>query len=106
MLLPILITLRIVMLSKDRTLLRLHVEAVWGIRLPLLEQNDGEMLRESPQPAWTLCASDISDGRLHIWRSDVHSEERAALRLRVNELLSFSPIMASIAGVCRNIDCS
>ncbi len=91
------------MLSKDRTLLRLHVEAVWGIRLPLLEQNDVELLRESPQPAWKLCAADITDGRLHIWRPDVHSEERAALRLRVNEVLSFSPIMASIAGVSREI---
>jgi hypothetical protein len=39
------------MVSTNRTLLRLHVEAVWGVRLPPIVQNDIELLRESFRPS-------------------------------------------------------
>jgi len=46
------------MAAADRTLLRLHVEAVWGVRLPALVRNDVELLQESPLPSWKLCAAE------------------------------------------------
>jgi hypothetical protein len=90
------------MLSTERTLLRLHVEAVWGVQLPSLVQNEVELLREGSQPSWKLCAAEIAGGRLHIWRPDVNAAEREALRLRVNEALAFPPT-AAIAGISREI---
>jgi hypothetical protein len=49
---------RIVMESTDRMLLRLHVEAVWDVRLPASLLNDIELLREGSQPSWKLCAAE------------------------------------------------
>ena len=50
----------------DRTLLRLHVEAVWGVRLPSFALNDIELLRDGSQPSWNLCAADLAEGRIYI----------------------------------------
>ena len=67
------------MTSQDRTLLRQHIEAVWGVRLPAIERDEVTLLPESTLPAWRLCAADIAEGRVHIWRPDVKIAERAAL---------------------------
>lgn len=91
------------MASTDRTLLRLHVEAVWSVQLPSLVQNDVELLREGSQPFWKLCAAEIADGRVHIWRPDVNETERAVLRSRANETLAFPPIVVPIPGVSREV---
>ena len=91
------------MLSIDRTLLRLHVEAVWGVRLPSLLVNDVELLREGSQPSWKLCAAEIADGRVHIWRPDVNTMEREGLRLRVNEALTFPPLVTLLPGISREV---
>ncbi len=91
------------MVSTDRALLRLHVEAVWGVRLPPIVQNDTELLPESFRPSWKLCAAEIADGRVHIWRPDVTATEREALRLRVNEALAFPPLVAPIPGINREV---
>lgn len=91
------------MVSTGRALLRLHVEAVWGVRLPLVVQNEIELLPGSFRPSWKLCAAELADGRVHIWRPGVSVMERAALRLRVNEALAFPPIVAPIAGVSREV---
>src|SRR6266568_1010967 len=82
---------RIVMVSTDRTLLRLHVEAAWGVRLPPVVENDGELLPESARPSWKLWAGDIAGGRIYIWRPDVKAMEREALRPRANEALALPP---------------
>src|SRR5713226_7901032 len=89
--------------STDRTLLRLHVEAVWGVRLPSFLLNDVELLREGSQPSWKLCAADLAGGRVHIWRPDVNAVEREGLRQRVSEALEFPPIVAPIPGVHREV---
>lgn len=91
------------MAFSDRTLLRLHVEAVWGVKLPTIEQNDIELLPESPQPAWKLCMAHIANGRAYIWRPDVSVEERAMLRVRVDEALAFSLQAPTMTGVSREI---
>src|SRR5207237_1656741 len=94
---------RIVMLSTDRTVLRLHVEAVWGVQLPSLLVNDVELLREGSQPSWKLCAAEIAGGSVHIWRPDVNTAEREALCLRVNQALAFSPPVTPLPGISREV---
>jgi hypothetical protein len=64
----------------ERTLLRLHVDAVWGVRLPSITQSDVTLLPESQQPSWKLCAAEISGERVHIWRIGVDAIEREELR--------------------------
>ncbi len=91
------------MVSTDRTLLRLHVEAVWDVRLPSSVLNDVELLRESFQPSWKLCVAELADGRVHIWRPDVTSTEREVLRLRVNQALPFPSVVTPIPGVSREV---
>jgi hypothetical protein len=65
--------------STDRTLLRLHVEAVWDVRLPSLVLNDVELLPDGSQPSWKLCVAEQATGRVYMWRPDVTSMEREAV---------------------------
>ena len=73
------------MVKTDRVLLRLHVEAVWGVRLAAIEQNEAELLHEGSQPSWKLCMADLADERIYIWRPDISKEEREAVRISANE---------------------
>jgi len=73
------------MISPDRVLLRYHVEAVWGVQLPPIVQNDIDLLEESKRallrfaeggyksfrPTWKLCAAKLTEGYVHVWRPDV-----------------------------------
>ncbi|GAC1305954.1 MAG: hypothetical protein NVSMB27_44490 [Ktedonobacteraceae bacterium] len=89
--------------STDRTLMRLHVEAVWDVRLPSLVLTDVELLPDGFQPSWNLCAADQASGRVYLWRPGVTTMEREALRLRVSEALEFPPIGAPMPGVHREV---
>jgi GNAT acetyltransferase len=91
------------MVSTDRTLLRLHVEAVWGVRLPPVVENDGELLPESARPSWKLWAGDIAGAHIYIWRPDVKASEREALRLRANEALALPSRSTPIPGISREV---
>lgn len=84
-----------------RTLLRLHVEAVWSVRLPPLEQDEVELLPESNFPGWKLCAAQLPHNRIHIWRPDIDMIEREALRSQVDEALDFPPLKSSLPGISR-----
>lgn len=86
----------------DQTLLHLHIEAVWAVQLPDLIQDDIDFLPESFQPNWKLCAAQLADGLVHIWRPDVSVAERAELRSRVNEVMAVPPEIA-IPGVHREV---
>ncbi len=94
---------RFVMLSTERVLLRLHVEAVWGVQLPPLANNDCELLATSYQPPWQLYAAHIANARIHIWRPDVSMREREALRLLVDDALAFSHVPSFLAGISREV---
>jgi RimJ/RimL family protein N-acetyltransferase len=87
----------------DRTLLRLHVEAVWGVRLSASALNEIELARDTPQPKWRLCAADMAEGRVYIWRADVTSIERAALRLKVSDALAGMPDDTPLQGIDREV---
>jgi hypothetical protein len=74
---------RIVMFS-PLTLLRLHVEAVWYVRLT----HDFEIVRDGRQPPWKLLVAEVAGERVSIWRPDITPPERGALRQRIDDALS------------------
>lgn len=76
------------MLPDDRTMLRLHVEAVWGVQLPPIEENELTLLPVGARPGWRLCAADIAEGRIYIWQPGVEPAEREELLTRLREVLS------------------
>src|SRR5579883_1086331 len=84
-------TERIVMESTLRALLRLHIEAVWGVRLPAITQNTIELLREGVQPAWKLYVAEMDGEQVAIWRPDVPAPERKALLACARKALAAPP---------------
>lgn len=91
------------MTLSDHTLLRLHVEAVWGVQLSSSAPNEIELSRDAPQPNWRLCVADMAEGRVHIWRPDVTPIAREALRLKVSGTLAGMPDDTSLQGVHREV---
>lgn len=86
-----------------RALLRLHVEAVWGVKLPFIEKSDIELLPESPLPSWKLCVASLAEGRVRIWRPDVGTEERKMLQSLEDKALAFSLQAPLLPGVSREL---
>lgn len=91
------------MSHSPRELLRLHVEAVWGVRLSSTEQDSVELLQQSAQPAWKLCAADIDSGRVSIWRPDVPLLEREELVARARHALALPASAPNPIGVSREV---
>lgn len=79
------------MVSTQQALLRLHIEAVWGVQLPPIAQNTLELLRQGIQPSWKLYAAEMAGQQVAIWRPDVPVTERAALLVRASEALTLPP---------------
>ncbi len=94
---------RLVMVSLQRALLRLHVEAVWNIQLPPILQDDVELLSESSRPSWKLYAAEMDSDRITIWRPDVSVTEREDLLVRVHKALALPPTMSADPGISREI---
>lgn len=63
----------------DLALLRMHVEAVWAIRLPPLRYGDIEAPPQNSPPPWTLYCAELSGGRVTIYRHAVAPAARDAL---------------------------
>jgi GNAT acetyltransferase-like protein len=91
------------MLSSDRILLRLHIEAVWGVQLPPLEQDELELLSTSRVPSWKLCAADIAEGRVCIWRCGVALAEREVVLARVAGIQVLPASVAPPPGMSREV---
>jgi len=87
----------------QRTLLRLHIEAVWGVQLPLITQNNIELLQEGSQPPWKLCATEIDGDRVNIWRPGITATEQDELLARANEALALSPTESVAPGISREV---
>jgi hypothetical protein len=88
----------------DHTLLRLHVEAVWGVQLATSPESETSLSRESFQPSWRLYVADMQNGeRIHIWRPDVDIMEREALRKRGSVALSLPQTADDEPGMSREI---
>jgi predicted GNAT family acetyltransferase len=87
----------------ERTLLRLHVEAVWGVRLPQIVQNDIEVLPKGIQPSWKLLVAEVANERIHIWRAGVIDRERKGLLMQANGALVLPPTQTPAAGINREV---
>ena len=74
----------------DRTLCRLHIEAVWDIQLPPIIQNTVEIHSNSNQPPWLLYLAQVANERIFIWRANVDSPTRQALLQQVENALTHS----------------
>lgn len=86
-----------------RELLRLHIEAVWGVQLPPIVQNSVELLREGFQPSWKLYSAKMGSDFVSIWRPDISAAERKSLLVRVNEVLTLLPTASVTSGISREV---
>ena len=91
------------MFLSDRALLRLHIEAVWDVQLPVIEQDEIELLPAGNQPPWRLYVADLADGRVTIWRRDVALAEREALLTRLIAALTLPITAAPVPDVSREV---
>ncbi|HEU4782811.1 MAG TPA: GNAT family N-acetyltransferase [Ktedonobacterales bacterium] len=67
----------------DRELLRLHIEAVWGIGIPPLDGVSVELTDTTPLPPWSLYQATLAQGEhVTIWRPGVTPDERVNLLQR------------------------
>ncbi len=78
------------MVFDDRTLCRLHLEAVWDIQLPLIIQNDIEIDSSSNQPPWLLYVAQVANERISIWHTGVDSPTRQNLLKQAEAALTHS----------------
>ncbi len=76
------------MFLSPRTLLRLHVEAVWGVQLPAITHHTVEVLHKGVQPPWKLYVAELANEKIAIWRPDVAAFEREALLLQARQALA------------------
>ncbi|WP_236022851.1 GNAT family N-acetyltransferase [Dictyobacter formicarum] len=60
----------------DRELLRLHVEAVWGVTLPAVDNTSIELSATGLQPDWLLYVGKLAAETIFIWRPDVTPGQR------------------------------
>ncbi|GLV59041.1 hypothetical protein KDH_58690 [Dictyobacter sp. S3.2.2.5] len=60
----------------DRELLRLHVEAVWGVTLPMIDDVSAELASTGSQPDWLLYVGKMASETIFIWRPDVAADQR------------------------------
>jgi predicted GNAT family acetyltransferase len=88
------------MLYTDRELLRLHVEAVWGITVPSLD-TEHVALAEGVAPTWLGYHARLTEGDIRVWRAGVTTEERAELATTMNRALTHPA--EAMAGVTREV---
>lgn len=69
----------------DLHLLRLHVEAVWGLEIPPLRAGDNEV--PTGDTPWALYLARVDEGEIRLWR-DVESSARAGLVRRAHGVLA------------------
>ncbi len=90
----------------DRVLLRLHVEAVWGVRLPALRAHysDVELLAAGHQPGWKLYVAELAGGaRIHLWRPGLDTTEYPSLLTRAYDALALPQDQPAAQGVSREV---
>jgi hypothetical protein len=92
-----------IMFIDDRAFLRLHIEAVWGVQLPQLDHNDVSLLPGSLLPSWRLCAAEVAEGRVCIWRPDVDAAQRKELLARLDEALLLPSSDTPPPGISREV---
>lgn len=62
----------------EREFLRLHIEAVWGIRVPPLDAASVELAPGGALPPWPLYLARLAAGeQITLWRPDATAEQRS-----------------------------
>ncbi len=87
----------------ERALLRLHVEAVWGVRLPTLIGNEIELCSDSPHPVWSLYRGELASECIDIWRRDLDYTTRASLRAKLETAIASLPATVAMPGISREV---
>lgn len=77
----------------DRAFLRLHIEAVWGIRIPPLDDTAIELSATLPLPPWSLYQARLAEDEVTIWRPGLSADERA----RLLQLAQNAPVASDTA---------
>jgi hypothetical protein len=91
------------MLLDDRTLLRLHIEAVWDVHLPSQMRNDVDISTGGKLPPWLLYVAQLTSERVYIWRPDMDEAARQALLQQVERAFTLSTEEARARGIEREI---
>jgi hypothetical protein len=91
-----------------RELLRRHVEAVWWLSLPPLEDDHITLPAQGAQPPWALYLGELLEGeqpagRVHLWRHDVPVADRASLAARADAALAQPAVAPLPDGVEREV---
>jgi hypothetical protein len=60
----------------ERELLRLHIEAVWGISIPPLDAASIELSPSDALPPWPLYQARLAREQVTIWRPDIAAEQQ------------------------------
>jgi hypothetical protein len=63
----------------ERELLRIHIEACWGISVPPLTSATVDLTAYTTLLPWSLYCAQLSQEEVTLWRPDVSSEHRASL---------------------------
>jgi predicted GNAT family acetyltransferase len=91
------------MLPDDRTLLRLHIEAVWNVSLPSLTQNHVDISTGGKLPPWLLYVAQLASEHIYIWHPGVDEAARQALVQQVELAFTLSIEEARARGIEREI---
>lgn len=86
--------------SANRELLRLHLEAGWGISVPPIEGASVDLEPDGPLPPWSLYLAHMPGDEVAIWRPDVLSNHRLALLRRGHEA---DPLFHPAIGMRREV---
>jgi hypothetical protein len=91
-------------------LLRQHVEAVWGVRLPALAPGDNNALpsgsaalSDFDEPGWALYWAETAQGAVRIWQPGVAAERRAPLLARAASVWARAADELAPAGARREV---
>jgi RimJ/RimL family protein N-acetyltransferase len=68
----------------ERELLRMHIEAVWGIGIPPLDGQEIELAAGVSLPPWPLYLATLVAGQVMIWRPGVTPDERTDVLRRAD----------------------
>ena len=92
--------------NDDLTLLKLHVEAVWGVRLPPLTPGDNVCLPDddaavkrllpSGESGWMVYVAEVAGEHFTIWRPEVPAAARPALRAQALAALASAEDVADV----------
>lgn len=61
----------------ERELLRLHIEAVWNLSLPALDEDEHELVLTQTLPPWSLYLGAFAHEQVAIWHPEVTPEQRS-----------------------------